>query len=219
MIFGIRYIELFLFTLLGFIFFFYSQIDIYTSSLFFKDGEFYLKDSAFASFMYQYVEKITLTVGILVLIAFIVSYFKKKFLGFTKKDYLFVITSILLGPLLIVNMLLKNFVGRPRPRHLEIFGGDAPFYKAFDFTANYCDSNCSFVCGHCSAGFIFIVFAYLFTGTKRKVIFSLGFLYGVAASLGRIMQGGHFLSDAVFSFIFVYFSIKVVYHLFYRKGL
>ncbi|MCV6608184.1 MAG: phosphatase PAP2 family protein [Campylobacterales bacterium] len=217
MIYGLRYIELLIFFILALFFFFFYEIDIYVASLFFKEGSFYLKDSLFASFMYNYVEKITLTVGILILIGLGIAYFKEKLFGFYKKDFLFIVTSILVGPLLIVNLILKEFIGRPRPRHLEIFGGDGQFHRAFDITANYCSSNCSFVCGHCSAGFIFIVFAFLFTGTKRKIVFSVAFLYGVLASLGRIIQGGHFLSDAVFSFIFIYMSVKVVHYLFYGE--
>jgi lipid A 4'-phosphatase len=81
------------------------------------------------------------------------------------------VAAILISPLLIVNGLLKEFSGRPRPVHTDVFGGDWPFVEAGRFT-DYCSSNCSFA---------------------WVVALSLA----VTTSGLRIAFGGHYLSDVL----------------------
>ncbi|MDE1995136.1 MAG: phosphatase, partial [Rhizobiaceae bacterium] len=54
--------------------------------------------------------------------------------------------SLLLGPVVIVNLWLKAFSGRPRPRQTDLFGGMLDFVHAGSF-AGKCVSNCSFISG------------------------------------------------------------------------
>lgn len=200
-----------LFAVLFFVLF--PRIDIVVSALLFTD-KFYLNDNAFLDFLFYNTQKISIFIASIVFFVAIIAFFmkNKKII----KGCLFLFGSGMLGPLIIVNLVLKNFIGRPRPRQIVEFGGDYPFVKIFDFTASYCDSNCSFVCGHCSAGFFMLAFAYLFGGKTKWFILTLGFIWGVLVSFARIAQGGHFLSDAIFAFLFTLLSIKFVYHAIYE---
>lgn len=203
----------FFLTFFIFIIFFrtFSQLDIYTSSLFFSNGEFYLKHHTLLKIIYDYTEKIALILGIFILGGVIITKYKTcKILGIKHREFYFLTISILIGPVLVVNVLLKGFVGRARPDKIVEFGGVEPFTKAFDLTATYCASNCSFVCGHCSAAFIMIIFAYLYK-KNHHLVYKYAFTYGIIASFARIAQGKHFLSDAIFSFFIVYTIIKITY--------
>lgn len=190
------------------VFFIFSDLDIYFSGLFFKNGEFYLKNNFLVDLIYDYAQIFALVLGfLLIFLAFIFALLDRRF-SLRLKKTLFLISSALLGPILIVNLFLKEFIPRARPREIVEFGGDFFYTKIFSFAHNNCLSNCSFVCGHCSAGFIMIAFAYLFSGYKKRLVFLLGFLYGLGVSAARLVVGGHFLSDAIFAFLFVFLAIR-----------
>lgn len=215
MIFGIRYFELTAFIFIALLFIFYSELDIYFSSLFYQDGSFHLKKSVFAKFFHKNVDHVSRLLLLFIIFGTILSHYREKVLGFARKDFYYIGTTIFVGPIIIINLILKKLVGRSRPRDIESFGGEAEFFNPFDFTADFCSSNCSFACGHCGAAFIFIAFALLFTGLKRKIVFALAITWGSLASLGRILQGGHFLSDAVFAFFIILFTAKIAHYFFY----
>ena len=95
--------------------------------------------------------------------------------------------------------------GRARPNDILNFGGDAvftPWYKL----GESCFSNCSFVSGDSSVGFMFVIF-YLIT--KIKAYFYLALFFGISLGLVRIMAGGHFFSDIIFSNIIVTASLMI----------
>lgn len=191
------------------------QLDIATTALFYKNG-FYLRGNFLLNLAYDYTQELSIALGAAILATAIFALALKKRALF--KSALFLALSGILGPLIVINGALKSFIGRARPRDTTDFGGEHPYTKIFDLSANYCDGNCSFVCGHCSAGFVMIAFAYLFSGPGvRRAVFGAGFLYGVFVSFSRVAQGGHFLSDAVFAFFFTYFCIKIAYFLVFKK--
>ena len=47
----------------------------------------------------------------------------------------FLLSTLVLGPLLLVNVILKNDWGRPRPVEVDAFGGDAPYVEVWRITA------------------------------------------------------------------------------------
>lgn len=106
------------------------------------------------------------------------------------------VAAILISPLLIVNGLLKEFSGRPRPVHTDVFGGDWPFVEAGRFT-DYCSSNCSFVSGEASTGFWLICLVPLFPARFRPVAWVVALSLAVTTSGLRIAFGGHYLSDVL----------------------
>ena len=63
---------------------------------------------------------------------------------------LWLLSCLVVGPGLLVNGLLKEHWGRPRPIATDLFGGEAPFQKAW-VISDWCDRNCSFVSGEASA--------------------------------------------------------------------
>jgi membrane-associated PAP2 superfamily phosphatase len=107
--------------------------------------------------------------------------------------YIFVLMA--LGPGLVTNLLGKQLCGRPRPSDVVQFGGSFPFHRPFDLGTP--GRGFSFLCGHCSMGFLFYAFAFLFRGWKRWGAFAFATASGFIIGVGRVVQGAHFPSDVV----------------------
>lgn len=104
--------------------------------------------------------------------------------------------AILVSPLLIVNGILKEFSGRPRPVNTDLFGGEWPFVEAGRFT-DHCASNCSFVSGEASTGFWLLCLVPLLPVRFRPLAWAVTLTLAVTTSGLRIAFGGHYLSDVL----------------------
>lgn len=135
------------------------------------------------------------------LIAYSIYYHQKS--RFTmKKRSLFLLFTLLLGPGLLVNIVLKdNSIGRARPEQTALYGGDSRFTTPFEYSGE-CRKNCSFTSGHASIGFALIAVAW---AARRRYYFIAGCTLGALLGLMRIAQGAHFASDVLFAFWAVYF--------------
>ncbi len=124
--------------------------------------------------------------------------------------------TILLGPGLVINLILKDNVDRARPHHIIQFGGDKQFTPAF-VVSDQCEKNCSFVCGHASAGFSLMAIAFLVRRELKNRILLIASTIGFVIGAVRIIQGGHFFSDVIFSFFFTFFTLRILYYLMYER--
>jgi len=201
------------FIITGFVFYFFPYIDIWFSGLFFQDGDFFLKNQTIIKFVYDITHPVVAVFFLAALFLLIYSFFKKQELfNIKRKALVFILISIITAPGIVVNLALKDNMHRARPKQITEFGGDKKFTPAF-VVSDQCEKNCSFVCGHASAGFSFIALALIFTGALRRKIFITATTAGFIIGLVRIVQGGHFLSDVIFSFFFTYVTIKLLYYL------
>ncbi len=122
------------------------------------------------------------------------------FLGVSRRVAVYLLSSLALGPGVVVNLILKDWWGRPRPSTILQFGGpDA--YVAPMAMSDGCDHNCSFPSGHAALGFWLVSFALLAPPRWRPAAIAAAGTVGAAVGLVRIAEGGHFLSDVVFSAI------------------
>ena len=92
------------------------------------------------------------------------------------------------------------------------FGGYEIFTPWYIF-GDKCLSNCSFVSGDASVGFMTLIFYFI---TKKIIYCYLAFFSGLIFGIIRIIAGGHFFSDIIFSQIVVTITIFVTYIL-YKK--
>lgn len=194
----------------------WPRFDLIISHLFFDDVNqiFPLKRHAIADFIYSFTHLIaaTLVLGIplLLLLSWIL---KKESLMQRRRTLTFLICSCLFGPGLMVNALLKDHWDRPRPKQTIDFAGhktfEPPFQPKFD-----CDQCHSFVSGHASVGFYF--FAFYLLSRQRKWLL-LAILLGSVIGFTRIAQGGHYLSDVIFSGWVVWFSSLFLFYLFFKR--
>ncbi|MDO6963682.1 phosphatase PAP2 family protein [Rhizobium alvei] len=108
--------------------------------------------------------------------------------------------AYLIGPILIVNSMLKTFSGRPRPYESIEFGGMLPFVPAGDFSG-LCSGNCSFASGEAAAaGWLLWVVALLAKAGRPRLAFVLA-AAALATPALRVVMGGHYLSDAITGFL------------------
>lgn len=192
----------------------FSSIDLSISHFFYTpDNGFFLRDIWFN----QLIHSLFARVHLLWLVFFIAGliYCWRKGLKAKQKIFFFLIVTMVIGPGLLVNVLIKdNSIGRARPIHLEEFGGKATFTPAFVYSGQ-CQKNCSFVSGHSAIGFYAIVLGWVF---RKRRWFWAGFSLGAIISLSRIMEGAHFLSDTVFAFWSIYFTTLLLGKLFNYKA-
>ena len=184
----------------------FPEVDLWMSGAFYRqDGGFYLKDAWWAAAIYESIPIVAITVGAGSLLLLIHNMVRKRQLGpFSNRFLLFVVAALAVGPGLVVNVGFKDNWGRARPRDVVEFAGDKRFTAALVPT-DQCERNCSFVAGHPSVMYWLAALGFAAAARKRRNrIFAAAALLGLLAGFGRIVQGGHFLSDVVFSGIAVF---------------
>ncbi|MBT4264131.1 MAG: phosphatase PAP2 family protein [Deltaproteobacteria bacterium] len=129
---------------------------------------------------------------------------------------LFLLLSILIGPVLLVNGA-KDTWRRPRPRETVELGGSHPYRKVLEISHRRFRGK-SFPGGHASAGFILVMFYFLFKPKGRKwaglaLLFGIG--WGTWLSYVRIVLGGHFFSDNLYAFGLNWFLVWFLYYKWY----
>jgi len=127
---------------------------------------------------------------------------------------LFLLTTLILGPGVLVNLILKNNWGRPRPVMVEQFGGDLPYQPVW-WPTNLCDTNCSFVSGEASAGIWLVAAVFLVPAAWRVAVACFVLPLAFVLSVNRIAFGGHFLSDTLLSWGLTLLVILWAHRLFY----
>lgn len=132
-----------------------------------------------------------------------------------RRALFYLLMVLLIGPGLLVNTVFKDQWGRARPAQVQEFGGNAQFSPAW-LPSQQCTRNCAFVCGDASVGFYLLAPAFVWR-QRRRAWLAAGLVAGGLLGLMRIAQGGHFLSDVVFSFYVVYFSAWLLARLFYPE--
>lgn len=112
--------------------------------------------------------------------------------------------ALALGPGLLVNVVLKVEVERPRPYQVVELGGPQAFVPAFARPPPTA-SGASFVSGHAAIAFYLITLAWLQPRRRRDWLLA-GAAFGLAMGATRMSAGAHFLSDVVFAGFAVYFT-------------
>ena len=91
-----------------------------------------------------------------------------------------------------------------------VFGGEQPFTIPW-LNVDYCEANCSFVSGDVSFFTLSLAILLIFNKQTWNIF---AYFAIILISLLRIMEGDHFLSDTIMSFIITYVVIRVLYDLF-----
>lgn len=196
------------------LFIIFPELDLKFTSLFYTD-KFIYRDAAFPVFIYEAVKIIVKILGVSLLSLLAVNFIKKKNYILSKAKIIYLILCLAIGPGLIVNTVFKDNWDRARPSQITEFGGDKKFTPAFVMT-DQCKRNCSFVSGHASVGFYLSSFAFV-TAAFSWPIYISGIGLGLVFGLMRVVQGQHFLSDVIFSGVFVLLICHLIYYLMFVK--
>jgi lipid A 4'-phosphatase len=124
--------------------------------------------------------------------------------------------AAVLGNGLVIEGVFKNTVGRPRPVQVAYFGGDS-LYQGPLAIGDEPGSHKSFCSSHAAAGFALMTLGLGCGPVWRRRWFLIGTVAGAVVGMGRIMQGGHFLSDIIFAFYAVWLSCEWVAWMDHRR--
>jgi lipid A 4'-phosphatase len=135
----------------------------------------------------------------------------------TGRAVVFVVASMAIGPGLIVNLGMKDHLHRPRPVHVQAFGGEAPFKPWYEFDGA-CVKNCGFASGEAAQGFWMVAPALLVPPPWRGAAIAAALVYGAAASVLRLAFGGHFLSDVVVAALITLIVVFALRRILWPRG-
>ncbi len=156
--------------------------------------------------IYKYAAVPAFVLAGLALATLLLGFFARS-LGSYRRQALFLILLLVLGPGLLVNVLFKDNLGRARPRELVEFGGQYQFSQIWE--RGKTGNNSSFPSGHGSVGF-YMIGPWFLLRRRRPAWSALwlvsGTVYGSVVGAARILQGGHFLSDVLWAGGMVYLA-------------
>ncbi|MBS4052471.1 MAG: phosphatase PAP2 family protein [Methylomonas sp.] len=166
-------------------------------------------------FLYDYAFPFTVIAGLSALTVFVSGHFHSFTRRFRRRA-LYVLLVIAIGPGLVVNLIVKDHWGRPRPVHIQQFGGEYTYVPPAKL--GYTPDK-SFVCGHCSVGYAFFVL-YFLSQNHKVFYFTLTLVLAWIMGFTRMTAGGHFVSDILWSGYLVFLVAYALYYgWFVRKSL
>jgi lipid A 4'-phosphatase len=127
----------------------------------------------------------------------------------------FLIATLALAPGLLVNVVLKDHWGRPRPIDVAQLGGTQHFVPWWDRRGD-CPGNCSFVSGDVAGAAWTFAPAALAPPQWRALSLGAAFAFTAGMAAIRVMAGAHFVSDAVFAGVFTFLIVWLVHGLIFR---
>jgi len=200
---------------------FTPYLDISIAQYFYSTYDEFATGQSFYHFMYHYgfyPGWAALGFG---LVMYILSFFKENMLKWRKAGLLIILVFIL-GPALLINAILKEHWGRPRPRQVTEFGGKYSYQAYYQPTFyKYSEKLKSFPSGHVSMGFIFFAIAIAGKRVNNRMLHISGYIlaYGLGISLGvtRMAMGGHFFTDVLLSGLLLWYITLGVEWLIYER--
>jgi membrane-associated PAP2 superfamily phosphatase len=179
------------------------DIDLYLSDYFYDptaEQEWFLKTAVPWIWLYRYGELPTWLLAIGAALVWGGSLYRRSWVCYRRACALIVL-SVMLGPGLIVNGVLKPLWGRPRPAQADLFGGSRPYQHLWQ--PGPIGGGRSFPSGHAAMGYV-LVFGTCLVSQRRSawlrgLVLGGALAYGSLLGATRIIQGGHFLSDVLCS--------------------
>ena len=156
---------------------------------------------------YQYGQIVGWVPGVLAAILLIGAIFAVRLRRYTRACTFWILLS-LIGPGLLVNAVLKDNWGRPRPRQTQEFGGKYAYQHPW-VMGEAVDGRKSFPSGHAAMGFLFLAPYFIYRARNRRAALAWlwgGVAFGLFIGLARMAQGAHWPSDVLWSFGVVYFT-------------
>ena len=210
---GILFICLLIFVLVGLTYLGEeNNFDLRFSAKFFtEEKKWYLADSFPWKWLYEYGVIPGILLSILSFFAWIYSRSNKK-LAILRPYLLICALTPIIASALLVNVVLKDHTGRPRPREIQHFSGKWEYLPALQ--SGIPGRGHSFPCGHCSIAFTLTSGIVFWRHYRKYAILSLtfGLIYGILMSIARIAQGGHYITDAMWSLGVVWLTLSALYY-------
>lgn len=185
-------------------------------------GRYYMPDSPWKPFqlhlhapwtlLYEYIAVPVILLAVAALTVYLAGHWKTGWRKY-RKHCAFILLVLILGPGIVVNFILKEQWGRPRPKKTEMFGGEQAYCSALNPGPR--DAGKSFPCGHASVGYLFVVFYFIYRRKRKTAAFlwlAFALLFGTLIGYGRVIGGAHYASDVVWSGLIIFFLAWLLYY-------
>lgn len=183
----------------------------FSAQFFSTEKGWFLADSFPWNWLYDYGEAPGIIFSLLCFLSWI--YYRRDPARAALRPYLLICAlTPFIASLLLVNVILKDHSGRPRPREIVEFSGSWEYKPVLK--AGLPGRGHSFPCGHCSIAFTLTSGIVFWRRSRKFALSSLsaGLAFGMLMSLARIVQGGHFLSDSLWSLGVVWLTLLGLYY-------
>ena len=190
----------------------FTDADIRTTALFYQPGTgFPIGDMQPWSALKHYGEWPAFAMGAIAALIVVAGFFRPSLARY-RRQALFISLLLIIAPGILANSVFKDHWGRPRPRQVDIFGGTMAFHQPWQ--PGPAPRNASFPAGHPTVAFYMSAPYFILREKKRRrqAMFWLwgGIFYGCVMGMARIIQGGHFVTDVIWSAGFVYLTAIVL---------
>jgi len=198
-----------------FLFNVFPQIDIYASTHFFvrqtcqykaafndSCGYFPYRDDTYLELLRTFCFRLPYAVAAVMLwrLAVYYSQYGATFNMEHARAYKVALGSLIIGPVILTNLILKTYWGRPRPSQTLDFGGHLDFVPAGSMVGR-CVSNCSFISGEAAgAGWVFCLILLIPQPMRSALALPLAAISFLAPTM-RVAFGAHYLSDVVLGWL------------------
>jgi lipid A 4'-phosphatase len=129
---------------------------------------------------------------------------------------LFLVSTLALGPGLLVNGIFKEHWHRPRPVHVTEFGGNRPYVDWWN-PGGACERNCSFASGEVASAAWMFAPAMLAPAPWRIAAFAGAAIFTLAISISRMAAGAHFFTDVLFAALLTMILIWIMHGAIFRR--
>ncbi len=171
------------------------------------------RNNPFVLFLYHYAPFIALIPAFIAAGVLCAGLYSTHYARF-RSHALYLLTALALGAGLLINGVLKEVVGKPRPIETIQFGGNKPYLPLLSFGKT--GEGHSFPSGHAAVAFSLFSLAFLFSEKRKlsRIAFWGTILFGGLVGGARMAAGGHYLSDVLWAGFLCY----LVSHLLYYYG-
>lgn len=132
----------------------------------------------------------------------------------------YMLLLVLIGPGLLINGVFKGYWDRPRPSEIQQLGGTETYLPPL--MIGHSKMFKSFPSGHATAGFAYLGFFFILRRRHKalaRIALVLAIFFGLLMGAGRIVAGGHFLSDVLWAGYLTFLAASVLYHFVLRVPL
>ena len=194
------------------LFLIWPELDLIVTRYFFDplNQEFPANALPWVKWVYDDTPVINQWLGLLMLSALLLQWIRPGWPGLrARRSMCAWLLVVCIGLGFTVDWVLKDHFGRPHPYQTRVFTGDQDFVPAFHYRP-LCEVNCSFVSGHAAGGFVWMAWGMWGWRRRRQAWLLAGVAAGSFIGAARVMQGGHFLSDVVFSGWVIWLSMQAI---------
>ena len=194
------------------LFLIWPELDLIVTRYFFDplNQEFPANALPWVKWVYDDTPVINQWLGLLMLSALLLQWIRPGWPGLrARRSMCAWLLVVCIGLGFMVDWVLKDHFGRPHPYQTHVFTGDQDFVPAFHYRP-LCEVNCSFVSGHAAGGFVWMAWGMWGWRRRRQAWLLAGVAAGSFIGAARVMQGGHFLSDVVFSGWVIWLSMQAI---------